>query len=396
MPTTIQSGAEVVTYADVVQYVLDAYGLDRSGLNERHARNATRFAYRDLARCHSWSYYYRQRLLQTVADVSDGTIEFDFTGGSSERLITLTSSTFPSWAAYGRIIIDDVHYEVESNPSSTTLTLTETSNPGSDVASGTTYTLYRNSYPLPVNFRQMVNLWNTSDLHPIFWIDPQSQHDALQVFYSTPDTPVHATNRATGKYLSGQEIVFGPPPTAAVTYDMLFEVWPRPLAIDEHSQGTVAITAGAAAVTGTSTAFPVGCVGSIMRFSDGPTKPSGYIGSIDGADNPFVHQSVIKTRTSATAIVLEDSLPSAVGNLSGVGYTISDPIDIDTMRMLTALQRKALAEFSQLTGRQDMTTRDALARQAVLQAMEADKSMPDRPSNPLFDPIKRASVTNSA
>jgi hypothetical protein len=204
------------------------------------------------------------------------------------------------------------------------------------------------------------------------WVDQRVQHTALQAFHDTPGTPLHVTIRSSGKYLSGAEIVFGPPPSAIYTYDLLFEAFPRPLAIDEYSNGVVSITSGAAAVTGTSTTFPATCAGSIIRFSTGPVKPSGYLGAIDGADNPFVYQAVIKSRDSATALTLEEVMPTTIATLSSVGYTISDPIDIDANRMLSAFQRYAEAEFARLSGKEYYGKLFSLARQALLEAMEGD------------------------
>lgn len=391
----IQSGTDLTTYADMVQYICDAHQVERTGLNERHARAAVRFAYRDLPARHQWNYYYRQRLLQTSASYATGTIDFDYTGGANERQLTLASGTWPSWAAYGRVIIDSVHYDVDYRVSDSVLTLTETSNPGEDVAAATTYILYRNSYPLPANFGVMSGLWSVSEQLPIYFIDQRQQHTALQVFYDSPSSPRHATIRATGKYLSGLEIVFGPPPDSLLSYDMLYIVQPRPLLLDEYASGTVAITSGSATVTGTNTTFPTTCAGSIIRFASGAAKPTGPLGSLEGADNPFVYQGVIKTRGSATSLTLEESLPSSVSSLSGVGYTISDPIDIDPYRMLTPLQRMAEAEFSRLSGRQDMATKINLARQALREAMEADELKDNTPGAVIFDSLKRVSVVDS-
>jgi hypothetical protein len=390
----INSGTDLQTYNDLVSYVIDCAGLlERSGLNERHARSAVRFAYRDLPNRHEWNYYYRQRILQTVASYDTGTVQYDHTGGTYERMLTLTTGTWPTWAAFGRVIIDSVHYEVEYRKSSSVITLSETSNPGDDVASGTTYTLYRNSYPLPANFDKLIELWDVGGPLPIFTVDQRSQHEMLQVFYSTPGTPVHATIRATGKYANGFEIVFGPPPDDIFTYDLLFQSYPRALSIDDYSTGTVSITPGTASVTGANTTFPVNCAGSVIRFGSGPTKPSGYLGSIDGADNPFVYQAIIQSRDSATGLTLEESMPSTVGNLSGVGYTISDPLDIEPQRMLTVLQRMAEAEFARLRGEQTMTAKAALAAKSLREAMEADESFGGSRQSRVYDPIRRATVS---
>jgi hypothetical protein len=388
----IQSGTQLYTYSDAVQYICDAHAVDRTGLNERHARAAIQFAYRDLPSRHEWTYLYRQRLIQTVASYSTGTVEFDYTGGANERMLTLTTGTWPSWATYGRVIIDGTHYEVEDRKSDSIITLSETSNPGADVASGTTYTLYRNSYPLPANFRRFVALWDVAQ-YPIHFVDQRQQHTSLQGFFDTPGTPCHATYRNTGKYLGGTELLFGPPPSTATTYDLLYEASPRPLTIDEYSAGTVSVTSGDATVTGVSTTFPTTCVGAIIRFSAGPVKPTSEIGALSGADNPFVLQGVIKERTSATVLELEEA---PTQSLSGVAYTISDPLDLEPHTMLTPFLRMAEAEFSRRASRQDAKAKDALARQALLEAMEADSKTTNQRGPYLYDPLGRVTVTNSA
>jgi hypothetical protein len=367
----IQSNVDVWTYADSVGYVLDAHALDRTPLNERHARSAVRRAYSDLPKMHSWNYYYRQRLLQTVADYSTGTVVFDYTGGAYERMLTLTDGTWPSWAAYGRVIIDDVHYEVDDRKSDTIITLTETSNPGADVAS-TTYQLYRNSYPLPANFGVMNSLWSVSEQMQIPFVDQRTQHTALQAYYDTPASPREATIRATGKYLSGVEIIFGPPPDDLLTYDLLYQAFPRALGVEEYSNATVSVTSGSATVTGaTGVVFPTNCVGSIIRFAQGTVKPTGPLGAIDGAENPYFHQGVIKSRDANTQLTMEEVSP--VASLSGVGYTISDPIDIDVNRMLTAFQVACEAEYSRLAARKDMEMKAQWAQRAFILAVGSDQ-----------------------
>ncbi len=389
----LQTGTDVWTYGDLVNYILDAHALDRSGLNLRHAREAVRRAYRDLPIRHSWNYYYRQMVMQTVADYDTGTVAFDYTGGANERQLTLSGGTWPDWAAYGRVVIDDVHYEVEDRISNSIVTLTATSNPGQDIASGETYTIYRNSYPLPVNFKVLQAIWLVSEVYPLSYVDERTQHTALQYFYSSPGTPRHYTLRATGKYLGSQEIVFGPPPDSIKGYDLLYEISPRPLMIDEYSNGTVAITTNTATVTGTSTTFPTNCAGAIIRFSSGGVKPSGFQGSIDGADNPYIYQGVIKSRDSATQLTLTEAMPTTVASLSAVGYTISDPLDIDVTRMLSALQMAAEAEFSRLAMRNDASERAGMARRALLEAMEADALQANTHGHAVYTPFKRTQVT---
>jgi hypothetical protein len=387
----IQSGTQIWTFRDVVDYVLDSHEIERTPLDERRARAAVLQVYRDMPAKHCWSYYYRQRLMQTVASYSTGTVVYDHTGGAHERLLTLTTGTWPSWGTYGRVIIDEVHYEVEERKSDSLLTLKSDSNPGADVAS-TTYEIYRSAYPLPTDFRKVNRLWDVDENRQLPVVDPTQHHAALQVFYETPSTPWHTTIRSTGQYLGDLELVFGPPPNAIKTYDLLYEVKARRLdPTNEYTSGTVSCSASTA-VTGSNTTFPTNCVGAIIRFSGNSTPPTGLLGSVDGNDNPYVEQGVIKTRTSATAVVLEEAISST---LSGVGFTISDPVDIETGAMLTAFLKAAEAEFAERAGRKDWPAKREAARAELCYAMEADLRVDNLPRPAIYDPFKHGTESTS-
>ena len=393
----IQSGTEILTFKDAVEQLLDLHELDvRNGLNERRARLCVLQAYRDIPFRTAWSYYYRQRLLQTVASQTSSTVTYDHTGGAYERVLTIAAGTWPSWAAYGRVIIDETHYEVEDRKSSTELTLTETSNPGADVAAGTTYELYRSAYPLPANFRSLVSIWDVDEQRQLSVIEPAEQHKVL-ASYDEPSTPEWVAIRSTGEFYGGLCLHFSPPPSEAATYDMLYMATPRPLTIDAYSAGTVAVTNGSTTVTGTNTVFPTSCVGSVIRFSTSSAPPTSLLGEIasdgGGADNPFAMQGVIKTRSSATSLVLEEA--ATVEIPSGSAYVISDPLDIEPGAMYTAFMSHAEAEFSQRAGREDATRRLALARQRLLEAMEADTRV-ENTGNPRssYDPFTRTNLTS--
>jgi hypothetical protein len=389
----VQSNSTVWTFQDCVEHLLDSHELDtREGLNERRARASILHAYRELPNRHSWSYYYRQRLLQTVATQSSSTVAYDHTGGAYERMLTLASGTWPSWAAYGRVIIDSIHYEVDTRESDTQLTLREDSNPGADVDSGTSYTLYRSAFPLPANFASLCRIWDVEEERPLDLVDPVQHHTALQAYYDTPSVPWEAMIRSTGEHYGGLHLHFGPPPSTARTYDLLYRVNPRPLVIDEYSVGTVTVSSGSATVTGSGTTFPTNCAGSIIRFSSNGNVPTGVIGGHAG-DNPFVLQGVIKTRGSATSLTLEENASVAIA--AGSGYVISDPIDIESGSMLTAFLRMAEAEFCLKAGRKDAQLKTALANQAILEAMAADTRYDNLGNRPgMRDPFTRTSVTS--
>lgn len=331
----------------------------------RLARIAIDNVYRDLPYRRRWRYYERRATFETVASYSTGTIAFDYTGGSSERLVTLTTGTFPSWAKFGRIIIDDVHYRIATNPSSTTLTLYEEDNPGEDVASGTTYTLYRNEYALPTDFRRIIRLYDTEDEQEIPLVDFADAQRMLIGVDDTPDTPRFAYVRNTGDYMGVWSVEFSPPPSAARTYDISYEAKPRDILTASYTTGTVS-TSGTTA-TFSASGLPTSVLpGAVVRFSSDATAVTNKFGS-----NPFIEQRVLVAKTSATVWTLDQALTT---DATSDAYSVSDPIDVHPGAMTTAFLRMIEAECAKLLNMKDYGERFAVAQRALMQAIENEPS----------------------
>src|SRR3990167_9147224 len=144
------SETTVDTFADTVEWLLDLYDIDRSARSLRQARRAVITAYRDLPSKAHWSYFKRRVQFQTEASQAVN-LAYDHTGGTYERLLTLTTGTWPTNAALGRVLLDSVAYDIEERKSNTEVTLSVASNPGADVAA-TDATWFRSVYTLPVRF----------------------------------------------------------------------------------------------------------------------------------------------------------------------------------------------------------------------------------------------------
>jgi hypothetical protein len=251
------------------------------------------------------------------------------------------------------------------------------------VAASTAYTIYRNAYPLPANFRRLGHLWDVTQQRFIPVVDQQNQHDALVSFFTTPDTPWQATFRGTGDYYGAMQLIFGPPPSTAKSYDLMYEVHPRPLNIDNFAIGTVAVSGSTVTLTGGT--WPTNVTGAILRLSANPDMPTNAVGA-----NPFASQHVIKSRTSGTVIVIEE----AASAVSGVGFSVSDPIDVEPGAMLNAFLRMAEAEFCSQAGRKDANARAGKAMSAIIDAIEADQRTPRNQSTGIYDPFRRARITD--
>lgn len=385
------------TFQDAVDNLLDQHEVERTGMNYRHARRACIEALRTLQSYHDWTVYRQVFTLSTVASQSSSTATYDHTGGTYERMLTIAAGTWPEWAAFGMVSIAGEHYHVEDRKSATELTLTANSNPGADVAAGTTYQIYRSAYPLPVNFRKIIQIVDTDQQRQVGQLLDSEQHYLSRTVFQDPDTPWYFTIRGDQEYYGSLSLHLTPPPSSAKFLDILYIRTARDLVIDNHSAGTVAVTAGSTTVTGTSTAFPEDCVGSIIRFSETSTAPTGIPGTFGGStpvDNRYFAQRVITARASATSLTIDQAVSSSTA-LSGDAYTISDPLDIEYHSMFGAFMALAEAEFCRLAGRKDWKDRAAHARQKVLEAIETDSRATVAPLRVPYDPFIHTTVTSA-
>src|SRR5262245_36339930 len=127
------SRVELVTWNDVIEHLVDWMGANPTAEARRDAKRATLQALREVGDAHNWTYYYTLGRLATHAPSSQGTVVYSRTGAAYERMVTLTGSTWPAWAALGRLSIGQMNYEVASRKSDTVLTLSSTSCPGADI-----------------------------------------------------------------------------------------------------------------------------------------------------------------------------------------------------------------------------------------------------------------------
>jgi hypothetical protein len=139
------------TYSDVLEFLLRVENAQDVRITQM-AKDAILSAYQELPLVRRWKYFYTRGHLVMDAAYDTGTVAYDDTGGANERQLTLSSGTWPTNAARGQVLIDGKEYKVESRVSSTVVTLSVNSNPGEDIAAGTAYKWWRDTYPMPLDF----------------------------------------------------------------------------------------------------------------------------------------------------------------------------------------------------------------------------------------------------
>lgn len=368
------------TLADVVEYLID--GANATGIAEerRKARRAVLDAYREFPQRDEWAYFTRPGQVTTQASYATGTIEYDHTGGSEERLVTLTSGTVPDNVEWMTLVIDSVEYQVERAISSSTFTLTEFSNPGEDVAAGTEYSLFRSMYPVPIDWRTGSDPLQLSGWGAPCYVTPAQFMEAKRYNNTAQSWQQYYTIRGGGQQYSGFVFDFQPPPSEAKTYDFMYSADPRPIGLIgtavEYSTGTVAVSD--VTVTGATTAFTTRMIGCVIRFTASTTlAPTGTGGKYGTDDNPYTEQRIITDVASATSLTIDQSM---TGTYSGVKFTIGDPLDLDYHVMLDAFLAMAAWKFAQVISKDQkfIDGKEATWRRAFGRARAADYRMPER------------------
>lgn len=352
----------VYTYSDVVGHLLDWFGVETTDERTlRKCKRAVESAYRHVTGIKEWMCYRAYGQFQTVASVTSGTIAYDQTGGSNERMVTLSGSTWPSWAGLGMIQLESIWYPIASRTSDTIITLDVNNNPGADIAAGTSYVLGQDTYLLPVDLKAMGTIRDVQH-----GIEPEyvmfDDMVSTRLVNQAPTWPWQYTILPDPHYLGSLACRLYPIPNVQLYYEYMYSRRPRQLQTFEYNAGTVS-TSGTT-LSGTATTFTSAMVGSIIRFSNTTTAPTGTTG-----ENPYIAQRAIASFTNTGSMVLDQALDSEV---SGVAYLISDPIDIEAPSMYTAFLRKSELETAILMNRDDVPKLSASYRDAEIVAKEQD------------------------
>ena len=316
---------EVFTYSDALDNLRDFAQAWQMDAAQSMLRRSVRRARDEIAVAHHASFLIKRQKILLRAAQTTGTVEFDYTGHATcERALVLTDATWPDWAVDAVVRFDDMICPVQEVKSTTVLQLDVDGNPGQDVASGTSYTLYPRCYPLPTDFRQVLSIAEESSWQVGSYVDPTAMFE-LDRYDTETGNPRYYTVAEVPDQLGRMGLWLFPPSDTTEPIDILYRRKLRDLRYSGHNSaefaGTIAVTASSPTVAGTSTSFESGMAGSILRISATSTKPTGLEGT-----NAWAEQRVIKSVTNATTLTLDGNVSTTRASAS---YVISDPIDID-------------------------------------------------------------------
>lgn len=369
--------AHRLTFRDLIDHAATFLGLGPGGAASRAVRIAVQDAVREVTEHRRWTYLLRSHRIYVPAQHVTGTVSYDHTGGASERLLTFSSATLPTWAGSGVIEFDNRRHKVSSKLSTSTLQLDATLNPGDDVAA-TSYILWQNLFALPEDFvtldmpygSERFKMGRSTYSHQGDWLALEQDGDAtgspwLFRIVGDPDAA------DLGKMV----IESWGPPAAQIDADMLYVRRPRMMQLSgyksEHTDGTVS-TASNTTLTGSGTSFADAFEGAIVRVSDHATKvPTG----IDG-EYPYAEERVLDTFTSTTSFSVT---PAFSLTASGKKYVISDPVDADPI-MYRAIKAGVDWHCAKMSRHRDMAMIRGVFDRALSEANSLDASRVFKPA----------------
>lgn len=329
----------LMAYSDLMDAIVQYSGNNPNTQNVQQTARAASLAYMGLVKQHDWSYYKRVFSFPTTGPYSTGTIAYDQTGGATcERQLTLTSGTWPTWAAYGYVQIAMKTYQVQKYWSTTVIQLAENNNPGDDIDSGTSYILYRDMYPLPQDFTEAYNAV-TQPSGIVLRFVPIAQWAYGRDYYLNGSRPIAFTVTSDLVVPQRQACRLWPAPDDE--YSILFTYKANLIAptYRKVQDGTVSLTASSTTVTGQNTKFESGMAGALLRVSRNGNRD--YPTGLEG-DNPAFAEYVIDSVSSETALTLQSA--SAV-TVSQVKYQISSLLDCEPYAMKEYLYRECERQY---------------------------------------------------
>lgn len=367
---SVSQAPELMAYGDLLTQMVDFSGAMIGEVNERNWKNAIAMAMRRVSKIKTWKYFVSNLTIKTVGD-TDLTASYDHTGGAYERLVTATVGTLPAAAdlPYYYVIIDSKYYEVDEWKSATTFTLTNSANPGADVASGS-MKLVRSLYPLPADFLKETTI--TTDIGvPLSPVSPE-ELDWLAKGIRGVGTP-NAYAIVGVRRFYGHHFLKIVPRGDGNVISMTYRRYSRGL---KHtgfgSDSTGTFTSGGTDskeyATLSSANEAASMLGALIRVRSDTNTPEGATGKY-----PFTEQRVVvMVDTTNHRLYFDRPLDSTY---TAKAYCVVDPIDV-APHMIDAVIAACRVEFAKQQPKEwrEKAALDAEYNQALREALEGDKT----------------------
>lgn len=357
----------LMAYVDLVDAVVAYSGANPNTQNIQSANRAAMQAYLSLVKVHDWSFYKRNFSIPTSAPYITGTVQYLQTGGATcERQLTLTGGTWPTWAAYGYVQVNQMAFQVSKYFSGSVIQLSDVNNPGSDITVDTPFTLYRDMYPLPNDYTESFNAVVQPRLTPLMYV-PIAQWTYGRDYYQNASVPYAFTVTKDLVVPQRQACRLYPAPDSS-GYSILF-TYKSDVTAPQYrkvSKGDVTVTNGSAFVTGNGTQWEAAMSGTVLRVarSGDTTLPTGIEG-----ESPAFFEGIVDSVQSATGLTLQ---ANATVSCNRAMYVISSLLDVDPYAMREYLFQEARRQYRTMARMAAIVGEAQDYMKALNQARDAD------------------------
>jgi hypothetical protein len=361
----------VVTYDDVLSVVRAFSSSHGAGNAQEVVRYCIESGMREIIAAKDWNCLRKVWRVPLQAVQTTGTLTYAKLSGTTPiYLVTLVGATVPDWAEGAQIRVGTYSTicDIDEIVSATEFTLLPPRVPTEDITTATTYTMGRSWYELPAEF---IASWAPAERNA-WWTGKYVPFEEWHLLerYRVMNGPVNYWTIGPAPDQYGTLALFVEPWSASISdLDFVMKCRPRQLSISGQDPwnyaGTVSVVAGSKTVTGSSgVLFKALMEGAIIRLSDTSAKPTGTNGP-----NPYAfQQQIASVNVSAKTLTLRTA--SAV-SLTSVGYTVSDPVDIDTC-IFDAFLRNCEKQLAHACGMKDYEAIKRVYDVALVEAKIAD------------------------
>lgn len=351
---------------DVVDHLISVTGGGSQDAEQRDIRAAVHHAYRDLINVKDWHWHITQgRIMLQPAETVGVTIS------SGGLVLTRSSGSWPTYAKNCRVYANGVVAQVGERTSNTVLTLSPSFKFPTSFDGAADVILYRNTYQLPADFRNMDALVTQDRTSITSYVSPTDWARIERSILLSGDPVYWTVMRDESSTVPDRWVVrVCGYPTSAETLDFTYRRKvdpPRYTGYETSARAGTVSCPGTTAVTGINTGFKSDMANCILRVIESSVNHPEPLSGI----YPFAEQSVIASVGSATTITLKDAL---AGTYSGHKYVISSGLDLSEA-MFSAVLSGAELWLARMRKGNVQASAESYARDLRM-AMEADVMSP--------------------
>lgn len=337
-------------------------GMSTPAAKSRHAR-AIQDSIRSLPSKHDWSYFSRQTRFYT-SPARTMTVSYLHSGGSHERLLTVTDGDFwPPDATYGEIRIGEFIYRIEKRINDLQATLEDDFSLSSNWNGEVTWE--RRAYTLGRTVTKVHYVQDISRDRPIPFMSRSEFMSSSYTQWGHGDIS-RFTWQNHGNRFGSSEFILLPAPA----HEDLIEV---SATVNPLIPKIVALTGtGCSVVQGSNTVetnysnLTNKVVGAVFRLATDNAPPSSDI------DDDWEFEAFITKVIDHNTIELSEPSPLTAEDR---GYIISSPIDIDADVMLEYVEDEAFAQYCKNHDHKSYDMAKMITRESLTMARARDNKV---------------------